>query len=82
MEYQVKINFLQQAIINLRQNGFENMGFIIIRISLLFSEVKDTIFSDIFLPQIESLIILLESKTHKTFENMITDLNTFCLTTD
>ena len=44
---------------------------------VLFSEVKDNNrLSEIFLPQIEVLLTLLEHKTQKTFGTLVTELDT------
>ena len=45
--------------------------------AFLFKEIKASdILSEIFLPQIEVLCLLLERKTQKTFETIFTELDT------
>ena len=72
--YQVRFNLLQQKIVDLNRNEFHKLCDIVINLSRLFSEIKDTELSEFFLPQFESIVSLLESKTQKTLENIITDL--------
>ena len=62
---------------NLNQHDTLTLTFIIIHMGVLFSEVKDNNrLSEIFLPQIEVLLTLLEHKTQKTFGTLVTELDT------
>ena len=77
--HQDRINSLTQGILNLQQNDTVTLTFIVMHMAFLFSrsEIKASDFlSEIFLPQIEVLCLLLERKTQKTFETIFTELDT------
>ena len=75
--HQDRIDSLLQGIMNLNQRDTLTLTFIIIHMGVLFSEVKDNNrLSEIFLPQIEVLLTLLEHKTQKTFGTLVTELDT------
>ena len=75
--HQDRIDSLLQGIMNLNQHDTLTLTFIIIHMGVLFSEVKDNNrLSEIFLPQIEVLLTLLEHKTQKTFGTLVTELDT------
>lgn len=76
MTHQIRLNLKLQNIVNFNRNDVQSLRDIVISINRLFSEVKDSVFSQKFLPQIEVLVLLLESKTQKKIEHIITDLNT------
>ena len=75
--HQDRINSLTQGILNLQQNDTVTLTFIVIHMAFLFQEIKASdILSETFLPQIEVLCVLLELKTEKTFETILTELDT------
>ena len=75
--HQDRIDSLLQGIMNLNQHDTLTLTFIIIHMGVLFSEVKDNNrLSEIFLPQIEVLLTLLQHKTQKTFGTLVTELDT------
>ena len=75
--HQDRIDSLLQGIMNLNQHDTLMLTFIIIHMGVLFSEAKDNNrLSEIFLPQIEVLLTLLEHKTQKTFGTLVTELDT------
>ena len=75
--HQDRINSLAQGILNLQQNDTVTLTFIVIHMAFLFQEIKASdILSEIFLPRIEVLCLLLERKTQKTFETIFTELDT------
>ena len=75
--HQNRIDTLLNGIVNLNQNDTISLTFIIIHTSLLFSEIKDNdSLSEIFLPQIEVLLTLLEHKTQKSLGTLVSELDT------
>jgi hypothetical protein len=75
--HQDRINSLAQGILNLQQNDTVTLTFIVIHMAFRFQEIKASdILSETFLPQIEVLCVLLELKTEKTFETILTELDT------
>ena len=73
--YEDRIRVLLQGVVNLNESDTVSLAFIIIHTSLIFSEVKnsDTL-SERFLPQIEAVLRLLERKTQKSLDTLITEL--------
>ena len=70
--YQVRINLLQQNIVNLSENDGQKFHETAQSIIQLFSEVSETNNSALlqeFLPQIEKLCTFLEDKTKTLMEN-------------
>ena len=74
--YEDRIRVLLQGVLNLNERDTVSLAFIIIHTSLIFSEVKnsDTL-SERFLPQIEAVLRLLERKTQKSLDTLITELD-------
>ena len=74
--YEDRIRVLLQGFLNLNESDTVSLMFIIIHTSLIFSEVKNSDnLSERFLPQIEAVLRLLECKTQKTLETLITELD-------
>ena len=72
LTYQVRINLLQQNIVNLNKDDGQTFHDTTQNIIQLFSEVAESKSSSLlqeFLPQIENLCILMEEKTKKFMEN-------------
>ena len=72
LTYQVRINLLQQNIVNLNKDDGQTFHDTTQNIIQLFSEVaesKNSLLLQEFLPQIENLCILMEEKTKKFTEN-------------
>ena len=76
-DIKTEFNLVQENICNLNQNDYQLLANIVINMSQIFSEVKDNnVLSENILPQLELTVLSLESKTQKSFQNIITDLNT------
>ena len=77
LRYENRLNSVQQNIHSLNQNDYQSLGSIVINMSQIFAEVRDSnVLSEHILPQLEFTVLALESKTQKSFGNIITDLNT------
>ena len=74
--YEDRICVLLQGVVNLNESETVSLMFIIIHMSLIFSEVKNSDnLSERFVPQIEALLRLLECKTQKTLGTLIAELD-------
>ena len=77
LTYENRLNSVQQNIHSLNQNDYQCLGSIVINMSQIFAEVRDSnVLSEHILPQLEFTVLALESKTQKSFGNIIADLNT------
>ena len=78
--YEVTIHLLLQSIRGFDPNNSETLTFILMHIVQLFSEVReDNTSAEHILPQLRTVILLLQSKTQKTFESMLDDLESRCV---
>ena len=73
--HQDRIDLLLRGIMNLNQHDTLTLTFIIIHMGVLEVKANNRL-SEIFLPQIEVLLTLLEHKTQKTFGTLVTELDT------